>query len=84
MGDGTVRSYGVLSEEGGVQEIGVFISEAAVTGLPMNCQSDEASANAKWIICQEANEDGSGKMNDTMVTTLDVRKDRQSSGYQPT
>ena len=72
MGDGTVRSYGVLSEDGGVQEIGVFISEAAVKGLPMNCQSDKASADAQWIICQEANEDGTGKMNDTMVTTLDV------------
>ena len=72
MGDGTVRSYGVINQEGGVQEIGVFISEAAITGLPMNCQSDAASAGATWLICQESGPDGKGKMNDTMVTTLDV------------
>lgn len=72
MGDGTVRSYGVMSEDGAVQEIGVFITEDAITGLPMNCQSDKASVDAKWLICQEASADGTGKMNDTMVTTLDV------------
>ena len=50
MGDGTVRSYGVLDGDGGVQEIGVFISEAAITGLPMNCKSEAASEGAKWLI----------------------------------
>ena len=72
MGNGTVRSYGVINQDGGVEEIGVFITDEAITGLPQNCKSDEASEGAKWLICQEANEDGSGKMNDTMVTTLDV------------
>lgn len=72
MGNGTVRSYGVLDTDGKVQEIGVFISDEAITSLPQDCKSDAASEGAKWIICQEANEDGTGKMNDTMVTTLDV------------
>lgn len=72
MGNGTVQSFGVIGEEGKVDEIGVFISEDAINGLPQNCSTDKASEGAKWLICQEAGEGGKGKMNDTMVTTLQV------------
>jgi hypothetical protein len=72
MGDGTVRAYGIMRADGDTQEIGVLISEEALKGLPQNCQADPASTGAKWLICQPAGPDGKGKMNDTMVTTLDM------------
>lgn len=72
MGKGTVRAYGILKADGGSQEIGVLISEAALQGLPQNCQVDKPSTGAKWLICQPAGADGKGKMNDTMVTTLEM------------
>jgi hypothetical protein len=72
MGKGTVRAYGILKADGGSQEIGVLISEAALQALPQNCQADKPSTGAKWLICQPASADGKGKMNDTMVTTLEM------------
>lgn len=72
MGNGTVRAYGILKADGSSQEIGILISEAALQGLPQNCQVDKPSTGAKWLICQPAGADGKGKMNDTMVTTLEM------------
>lgn len=72
MGNGTVRAYGILKGDGASQEIGVLISEDALQGLPQNCQVDKPSTGAKWLICQPAGADGKGKMNDTMVTTLEM------------
>ncbi|MFQ6538617.1 hypothetical protein [Aphanothece stagnina] len=74
MGEGSVRAYGILKGDGESQEIGVLISEAALNGLPQNCQADAASKGAKWLICQPAGAEGKGKMNDTMVTTLEMPK----------
>ncbi len=72
LGNGFVRSYGVVKGKNKVKEIGVIISEDSLLGLPKDCGKDAPSKGSRWIICQAQDKNDTGKMNDTMVLTLDL------------
>jgi len=73
LGDGGVKTFGTFSK-GELKKVGVIISEDALNGLPQNCGVDAPTPGAKWLICQSKEGENKGKMNDTMVITLDMPK----------
>mgnify|MGYP001159779831 FL=1 len=73
LGDGGVKTFGTFSN-GELKKVGVIISEDALNGLPQNCGVDAPTPGAKWLICQSKEGENKGKMNDTMVITLDMPK----------
>tara|TARA_A100001015_G_scaffold321625_1_gene453531 strand:+ start:6200 stop:7093 length:894 start_codon:yes stop_codon:yes gene_type:complete len=73
LGEGGVKTFGNF-KNGELTKVGVLISEDALNGLPQNCGVDAPTAGAKWLICQSKPGETTGKMNDTMVITLDMPK----------